>query len=115
MQLLFQMISKIVGPLVVGLFDTNISQCSCLMDNPSSQLVPYTPPNDYKIYYSSYNPPNKPTLIIEVDFFLVYHIFDDSSSSVFLPYFPCLHLVVLIAIKTQIFLNTLLKKRLDPV
>ena len=26
------------------------------MDNPSSQLNPYIPPNDYQIFYASYKP-----------------------------------------------------------
>ena len=50
------MISKIISPLVVGLFDINIRQFPCLMDSPSSQLDPYTPPNNYQIFYASYKP-----------------------------------------------------------
>ena len=51
-----QIISEIVSLLVVGLFDTNMSQSPCLMDDPSSQLDPYTPPNDYHIFYIVYIP-----------------------------------------------------------
>ena len=53
------MISKIVSPLVVGLFDNNQSQSPYLMEGPSNQLDPYTPPNDYQIFCASYKPPNK--------------------------------------------------------
>ena len=41
------MISEIISPLVVGLFDTNISQSSCSMDS-------YSPPNTMCIE-DSYN------------------------------------------------------------
>jgi hypothetical protein len=56
------MIRKIINPLIVGSFDTNINQSSCLMDSPSSQLDPYTPPNDYQISTHPTNPPNIPNL-----------------------------------------------------
>ena len=50
------MINKIISPLIGGFFDTNISQCPCLMDGPSSQLDPYTPPKDYQIFNASSKP-----------------------------------------------------------
>ena len=56
MQSLFQKIGKIVSPLVVGLFDTNISQFAYLMGGPWSQLDPYTPPNDNQVFYTSHKP-----------------------------------------------------------
>ena len=41
---------------VVSVFFTNINQSPCLMDGLSSQLHPYTPPNDYQFFYASYKP-----------------------------------------------------------
>ena len=61
-QLLLQKINKIISPLVVGLFDTNISQCPCLMDGPSSSSDPYTPPSNYQFLHASYKPSNKQNL-----------------------------------------------------
>ena len=54
--------NKIVSPLVVGLFYTNISQSPCLVDGRSNQLDPYTPSNDDQIFSHLINPPNKPNL-----------------------------------------------------
>ena len=48
------MINKNVSPLVIGLFDTNLSQSPYVIDSPSSQLDPYTPPNSYQNFYASY-------------------------------------------------------------
>ena len=59
---------KIVSPLVVGLFDTNISQCPCLMDSPSSQLDFYTLPNDYQIFYTPYESSQQTKTLIETIF-----------------------------------------------
>ena len=50
------MISKIVNPRVVGLFDINLSQAPCLINNPLSRLDPYTPPNDYQIFHATAKP-----------------------------------------------------------
>ena len=48
------------------------------MDNPSSQLDSYTPPNDYQIFYVSYKSIQKPNLFGAI--FLVYHVYFDISS-----------------------------------
>ena len=53
----YQMISKIIDPLIVGFFDTNICQFPYLMHSPWSQLDPCTPPNNYQILHL-----NKPHL-----------------------------------------------------
>ena len=39
------------------LYDININQSPCLMESPSSQLNPYTPPNDYQTFNAPYKPP----------------------------------------------------------
>ena len=50
------MISKIISPLVVGLFYNNLSQSPCLIGGPLSQSDPYTPPNDYQKNCALYEP-----------------------------------------------------------
>ena len=59
------------------------------MDNPSSQLDPYTPPNNYQIFYTSYKPSQQTKPKLEL-IFLVYHIFDDSS-------FKCVLVLIFLA------------------
>ena len=54
------MISMIVSPLVVDIFDTNISNSLCLMDGPWSQLDPYNAPMNYQIFFA-YNKPSSQT------------------------------------------------------
>jgi hypothetical protein len=60
------------------LFDINIGQSPCLMDGPSSEVNPYTPPNDHRILYASYNRPNKLNLHWRWFFGLPF-FFDNSS------------------------------------
>jgi hypothetical protein len=62
------MISKIVSPLVVGMFNINIRDFPCWMDSPPSQLDPYNPPNDHQILYAFYDPSQQNQTLIEDSF-----------------------------------------------
>lgn len=50
------MIYKILRPLIVGSFYTDINMSQCLMECPSIRLDP--PLKDYQTFYASYKPPN---------------------------------------------------------
>ena len=70
--------SPIVCPFVVGsFFYTNISQSTCLMDSPSSQLDPYTPPNDYHTFYACSKTSQQTKPWLELIFFLCLEFFKE--------------------------------------
>ena len=61
--------------VVIGvLFDTNVSQSTCLMGGSSSQFDPYTPPKDYQTFYTPYKASQQTIPQLEL-IFLLYIIF----------------------------------------